>query len=182
MDDFGAFDRPGFDPAAVAPGVRAVYERSVETDLRVTPAWSRGLRGASRLYARLVGPLEQLHLPAHGARVGDLESAVIPVDEPGAGRGDARAWTRWYADSGRAMYVASYETHEHEERRYLNVAFPLPWCNLTGVLRPENDGAGLVLSSHRDGGDDAVHEVDCLGRRLVTLVYDIRVGWAGGAQ
>jgi len=182
VDDFGAFDRPGFDPAAVAPGVRAVYERSAETDLRVTAAWSRGLRGASRLCARLVGPLEQLHLPAHGARVGDRESAVIPVDEPGAGRGDARAWTRWYADSGRAMYVASYETHEHEERRCLNVVFPLPWCNLTGVLRPENDGAGLVLSSHRDGGDDAVHEVDCLGRRLVTLVYDIRAGRAGGAQ
>lgn len=213
VDDFGTFDRPGFDPSAVAPEVRAVYERSAETDLRVTAAWSRGLRGASRLYARLVGPLEQLHLPAHGARVGALESAVVPVAEPGAGRGDARAWTRWYADSGRAMYVASYETHEREGRRYLNVAFPLPWCNLTGVLRPENDGAGLVLSSHRDGGDDAglylgtplglvrlpiaerlrlapdgdggadaVHEVDCLGRRLVTLAYDVRVGRAGEAD
>lgn len=206
VDDFATFERPDFDPGAVAPAVRAVYERSAATDLRLQAAWSRGLRRPSRMLGRLGAMLEQLHLPAHGDRVEALESAVVPIAEPGDGRTDARAWTRWYADSGRAMYAASYETHAHAGTRYLNVAFPLPGCNLTGVLRPENDGDALVLSSHRDGGDDAglyvgtplglvrlplaerlrlhpdgnggvdaQHEVDVLGRRLVTLTYEIDV-------
>ncbi len=155
VDDLAGLERPGFDPAAVAPVVRAVYERSAATDLRLQATWRRGVRRPSRLLSRLGGAIEQLHLPAHGAVVEGLESAVVPITEPGEGRPDARAWIRWYADTGRAMYVASYETHCHDGIRYLNVAFPLPGGNLAGVLRPGNDGDGLVLSSHRDGGDDA---------------------------
>lgn len=158
VDDLAAFDRPGFDPSAVAAPVRAVYERSADTELRLRATWSRGLRRPSRLLARVGALLEQFHLPAHGDRAGDLDGEVLAVDEPDGARNDrsdARAWTRWYAETGRTMYVASYETHAHEGTRYLDVAFPLPGCNLTGVLRPENDGDGLVLSSHRTSGDDA---------------------------
>lgn len=155
LDDLAVLERQGFDPADVSPAVRAVYERSAATTLSVEATWSRGLRRPSRLLSRIGGAIGQLHLPAHDVHVDDLVSAVVPITEPGQGRPDARAWLRWYGDSGRSMYVASYETHTQEGVRYLNVAFPLPGCNLTGVLRPENDGDGLVLSSHRDAGDDA---------------------------
>lgn len=138
----------GFNPAVADQAVRAVYERSGDAEMRVAPDWPRGLGWlAANVYRPLAERAGQLVLPVSGVADG-LSGRVVAVDADADGRDDVRAWTRSY-DDGTTMYAAAYAV----QGGLLTVAFPLPFANLSAVLRVEPGAApgGLHQTSHGSG-------------------------------
>lgn len=163
VDDLAALGHAGLAAAAVAPPIRAFYQRTADHELVVRPTWRRGFRAGARLWQRVGRRLGQLDLPTDAER-GDegITSRIVGLDPARDGRRDPRAWIRQYAD-GRAMYVAAYATHAHADRAYMNIAFPLPGGSMTSVLRMDHLGAGVRVST-RVGGDAGIYYVARLGR------------------
>ena len=158
VDALDELAHPGNTPAAVAPAIRAFYERTHDHALVVRPRWRAGFRTGARLFARLARRTGQLQLPVTAER-GDegITSRIVAIEPTEDGRPSPRAWIRTFAD-GRAMYVAAYATHVTAATAYMNIAFPLPGGHLASILRLDNvagtDG-GVVLST-RTGGDAGI--------------------------
>lgn len=120
----------------VQPAVRAFYERTGDHELLVRPKWHPLFRLAGRLLRPLARSVGQLQLPVAAERASDrIESRIVPLDPGRDGRIGARGWVRSFAHDGSPMYVAAYATHVHDGVAYMNIAFPLPFGNLTSVLR-----------------------------------------------
>lgn len=180
MDDFDALARPDFDPERVDPAVRRFYERTSEYDLQYRVRWERGFRLGAAVATRFTSRLEQLNLPAPGERgsvTGDdstdehgwrgLRSRFVAVDPDADARAEARAWVRTDTDTGEGVFVAVYGAHERDDERFVNIAVPLPWTNLSTVLRVEHhDRPGSVrLATAGDGevGDPGLYLVTPVG-------------------
>jgi hypothetical protein len=160
LSELGA---PGFEPDKVAPDVRQFYEASGDYRLTVRPEWSPYLEPVLGLYHAVATRIGQLSLPLPTAEPTPLTGRVVGVRGPDEAAG-TRAWIRSNANrtdgDDRMTYLATYGVHATSDCRYLRVTFPLPWCNLTGILRPGTTGMrdeGIQLSSHRRPGnsDDA---------------------------
>jgi hypothetical protein len=228
LDDLSTLTSDTFDPAELDPDVRRFYERTGEYSLRYRTTWHPPFRTGAALASRLTHRVQQLALPGpddeswHG-----LESEFLAVEEPGSVTGgtdrprreDVRAWTRTDPETGAAVFVALYATHERDGERLVNIAAPFPGGNVSTVLRPEllDDGThgpgGIRLTT--DGGDDAglylrtpfgpvklpagqefrvwrsgdgtlgaVHEMWLLGRRFLTVDYELAAErrWEGRGE
>ena len=184
VDGFDAFDGDAFESGRIDPDVRAFYERTAEYDLRIEPTWERGFRLGARSYARLGRRLEQLNFPVVAGDPETLSSRIVPVTDGADGRENVRAWVRTYDETGTAIYVAVYATHRLDDRPYMNIAFPLPYSNLTSVLTVERLGAadpdGVVLST--DGGGDAgIYVRTPIGPLRIPMDESIRV-WSADME
>lgn len=166
MDDLDAFAREDFDTSRVAPAVRRFYERTSEYRLTVGAEWHRPFRAGAALAAPLTSAVEQLNLPGprdhEGVRVVANDLYALDRDAAAAAgvldpREDARFWIRTDVDSGEAVFVAVYGSHVHDDRRYVNIAVPLPSGTLSTVLEPralalaDRDGVGVGLTTRAPG-------------------------------
>lgn len=203
MDDLAAYARPGFDPADVDPAVRRFYERTADYDLAYDVAWWPGFRTGAALAARLTSRIEQLNLPGPGER-GHRQTADAPflasADAPFSASADARRmasefravesaadpregarlWTRIDPATGEAVFVAVYAAHERDGVRYVNIAAPLPWSNLSTVLRVDpldaGDGrTGVELTTFEGDGDAGLYLVTPVGAFPLPLDQRFRV-------
>ncbi|WP_435358149.1 YndJ family transporter [Haloarchaeobius sp. DFWS5] len=166
MGTVEAYSTDKFDPDTVAPSVRRFFERSGEYELAVDPNWALPWRRLAVLYRPVATRMQQLSVPL--VAVDDtaaLSGRVVAVDSTDEATGD-RAWVRSNSNrdqvptEARMTYVGVYDQYDGPNRSFLRVAFPLPGCNLSGVLRVENGGSdsdALVLSSFAAPGntDDA---------------------------
>ena len=142
---FAAYQRPGFDPAAVHPDIAAFYEQTARFELRVVGRWRWPFRFGGWIWTRLVAPrLGQLALPDLDAESGERElcSEIIALDDALDGRAQVRGWVRRWRDSGKTLYFAAYSEHVRDGVRYMNIAFPLPGANLTSILHLDPIGEG----------------------------------------
>jgi hypothetical protein len=173
VDDFTEYARPDFDPLRVAPEVRRFYEQTSSYTLWVVPDWKRGFRLGGKLWGAFARRVQQLVLPGdtrlqrHG-----VKGAIVAIDDSVDGRHQVRGWIRTYASDGMPIYVAAYSSHVTRGMRYMNIAFPLPFSNLSSILRLDHDsptGSGLRLTScalaEAPGGDQGVY----LANRLLPV-------------
>ncbi len=174
MDDMEEFARPDFDPDDVHPEVRRFYEHTADYDIAYRVRWHRGFRVGAALAARLTGRIEQLNLPGPWqSSGGTLTSELVAIDPEDDPRDRARAWIRT-DDSGTAVFVAIYASHVRDGIRYVNIAVPLPWSNLSTVLhvrtldtsngnerangqRSESRNAGIELTTETETGDEGLY-------------------------
>ncbi|WP_207586668.1 hypothetical protein [Halomontanus rarus] len=192
IDDFSIYDRDrdrdrdrnGFDSNAIHPEIRRFYERTADYDLVYETRWHHGFRTGAWLAAFATARLEQLNLPGRSGGVRRLESeiaAVVPAADPRDGA--SRVWTRTDPERGHAVFVAVYATHERDGVTYANVAVPLPWSNLSTVLRPEamrssTDADGVRFTT-RGPGDGGLYLVTPLGAYRLPMSQSFRV-WPPG--
>ena len=163
MDSVTAYGSDRFDPGAVARSVQLFFERSGEYELEVEPDWAPLWRQLAVLYRPISTRVGQLSVPlAPVVSEEALTGRVVAVR--GGERTDDRAWIRSNVDQAtenQMTYVGVYNRYTGwETESFLQVIFPLPGSNLTGILRVENggtDGDALVLSSFPEerNGDDA---------------------------
>lgn len=146
MDDLVSYARPGFDPDRVDPAVRALYERTADFEMTLAADWHRPFRTGAALAARSTSHLQQLNLPGPGAGPRTVESALYRLDAPDP-RDDPRLWVRTDRETGEAVFVAVYASHVRDGERLVNIAVPLPGCNLSTVMRMRHLGAGLELTT-----------------------------------
>lgn len=156
MDSLADYARPGFDPGAVHPDVRALYERTESFGMTVTAEWHRPYALGARLASRWTSRLEQLNLPGPGEGPKRVSSELFALTDPAASadpRDDPRLWVRTDDDTGEAVFVAVYASYVDGGERFVDIAVPLPGSNLSTVLRMEHDGRGVALTTDcPDGG------------------------------
>jgi hypothetical protein len=165
VDSLESYDYESFDANRVHPKVRLFYEQTDRAWLMVTPLWQRGFHWGGRLFRAFARRVGQLNLPMAPERPETIASRIVSLDDTRDGRPGVRGWVRTYRETGEAVYVAAYAQHQHADVPYMNIAFPLPWSNMSSLLRirnleePERPG-GLVLSTRlEDGsaGDEGVY-------------------------
>ncbi len=153
-----ALAHPGIDVGRVHPDVQQFFTDTASLSLYVRSTWRFPFSLVwffARPFFRLIG---QFALPAKEATI---ETEVQPLDTAADGRNDARAIIRTYKDTGDTMQAVAYATWKRGEKRFMSAAFPLPFCQLTGILRldPATRGegidAGVTLTSERKDDDDA---------------------------
>jgi hypothetical protein len=180
VDELASYARPYFDPARLAPAIRAFYERTEEHALLVTPHWRRGFRALGHAYGRYARRAGQMRFPMGGATGGEpIRSRILAVDDARDGRANVRAWVRTYEATGDPVYVAAYSTHVERDQTYMNIAFPFPGWNLTSILRlEERPGGGVLLTSFaspRTWGDQGVYAVGAWWRVRLPIDETIAV-------
>jgi hypothetical protein len=134
VEDLAAFDAPGFRADAVAPAVRAFYERTSDVDLHVTPDWSRGWLPAYRLFRLAARAMGQMDFPV----------APVQVDSrfDAARDGRGRLWLRSYGQ-GRVMYQSRVWVDHRHGYPYMAIEFPTPLGTLVSRSRLVNAGDGV---------------------------------------
>lgn len=186
VDDLDEYRRSDFDTQKVDPGVRAFYERTDRHDLRVRPIWRPGVGLLSRVYKHLSSRTGQMNFPRPGDSEEEMvDSRILPIVDSIDGRTQVRAWVRTYARTGEALYMAAYAAHSLGKQTYMNIAFPLPYGNLTSVLRLEPLGSatgstGVLLTTFSNPsapGDEGVYWVCRLIPIRLPINETIRV-WA----
>ncbi|GAE29591.1 YndJ family protein [Alkalihalobacillus hemicellulosilyticus] len=168
IDDLSLFDQYDFDSHRVNCEIRQFYENPLSFDLVSKTYWHKGFRLLSKLYKSASRKMEQIDLPLHDQKEElEVNSKLIPIDSDQDGRKRPRAWVRTDKKSGNAVFVASYSYHIYGEKKYLNISLPLPFGQMTAVLRFENygyeqrdDGLVLTSQSNRLGkGDEGIYYV-----------------------
>ncbi|WP_257298090.1 hypothetical protein [Haloarchaeobius sp. FL176] len=181
MDDMAAFARDGFDPELVGPDVRTFYERTSEYALSLTAEWHRPFRTGAWLATLLTRRMEQLNLPAPGdGRTVSLHSEFERIDPALDPRDGARMWVRTDADTGDGVFVAAYGSHVADRERYVNIAVPLPGCNLSTVLSLRNLDDGAVELTTEAAGDPGLYLVTPAGAFELPMAQRFRV-WPADA-
>lgn len=171
IDDFDTYTRPGFNPRELSADIRHFYEHTANYQLRVTPVWQPGFRWAGRCFRWVMDHLGQMALPVNIEHQSDvIHSQILPLLDTRDGRQDVRAWVRTYADTHKVAYAAAYSQHRQQDDQhqvYMNIAFPLPYSQMTSVLRLDtllcsDDTPALALTSlpvHQQRGDQGVYWV-----------------------
>ena len=75
-----------------------------------------------------------------------MHGSIISVIDEKDGRENVRAWIR-KNEAGESIFVALYSKHTNKNETYMNIALPLPYSNMTGILRLCNDNHDLIITS-----------------------------------
>lgn len=133
IDRFSVFNREDFQVKDVDPLIQRFYEDTLSFDLQVSPEWRKGFGLLSKIYKRYSRKIGQLNLPLHETE-NEMNSQIVKVRDSLDGRPLVRAWVRTYPKSQETMFVALYSFHTNFKRSYWNIALPVPFGTVTGVL------------------------------------------------
>ncbi|WP_243355721.1 hypothetical protein [Bacillus litorisediminis] len=82
-----------------------------------------------------------------------MTGKIVPVQEKIDGRTKPRAWIR--KTDNEVTFVALYSYHQTEGRTFMNIALPLPWTSMIGILELSQREKQLQLTSKRLKTSDA---------------------------
>lgn len=148
----------------VSHAITDFYENTVDYRLFATVHWHRWFRPFAFLYSFFSRKTEQINLPLHRNEV-EMTGDVITVHEGLDGREDVRAWIRKVDDQ--YAFVALYSNHQSNGgRTFMNIALPLPFSTMTGVLELIEQGDDLQLTSRKTDpfSDAGIYLTSKLGR------------------
>ncbi|MGP4078913.1 YndJ family protein [Pseudalkalibacillus sp. R45] len=156
IDTMSDYDRTGFSTRKFHPEIVSFYENTLNYDLDSHTEWQPGFITFSKLYKAISRRIGQINLPLNGTDHIRMTGKIVPVQSDKDGREDVRAWIRTTEDE-EPIFAAAYSSHVHEGERYMNIAMPLLFGNMTGILKMDLIGeAGLRLASftkHRKGDE-----------------------------
>ncbi len=135
---------PQLDCHTLSPKVIDFYENTVDYRLFASVKWHAWFMPFAVVYKAISRKLKQINLPLHRREI-EMTGVILSVDEELDGRASVRAWVRNV--NGETAFVALYSIHENEERTYMNIALPLPFSTMIGVLDLMQDGRDLRLTS-----------------------------------
>jgi hypothetical protein len=139
---------PAFNPADVAPSVRAFYEQTSEYELEAWSEWCGAFRPFGSLLAWLFSRrLQQLNVPLRSLDTSrGTTSEVLHLVDPRSGELALTAWLRKLRQTGNVLYAGTYGVAQVPGHRgpCLRVVFPLPRGNGIVLLRPEADADGVL--------------------------------------
>ncbi len=88
-----------------------------------------------------------------------MYGSIIGVNDEKDGRENVRAWLR-ENEAGESIFLALYSKHTHKNETYMNIALPLPYSNMTGILKVCNDSNDLIITSklrENSKGDEGIY-------------------------
>ncbi|WP_000789562.1 YndJ family protein [Bacillus cereus] len=163
MSDFHSVQ---FDEREVSPLIIDFYEHTKNYQLKANIMWSQWFRPFAFLYEKMSRHMQQIHL-GMGNRWEVMSGNIIAIEKEQDGREDVRAWIR-KNEQGETIFVALYSHHTYDGETYMNIALPLPFSNMTGILKLRNENKNLIITSRlREStkGDEGIY----LHTRFCTL-------------
>lgn len=160
MDSLADYARAGFDPDAVHPDVRALYEQTATFEMMITAAWHLPYSLGAYVASRWTDRIEQLNLPGPGDDSKRVSSDLFALAESAAStdpRDEPRLWIRRDIETGEGVFVAIYASYLVGDERFVNIAVPLPSVNLATVLRMDHYGEGVALTTDCPNGGLYLH-------------------------
>lgn len=137
----------------IAPTIADFYENTTDYRLFATVRWKKWFKPFAFIYSFISRKTEQINLPLHANEI-EMTGAIVSVDEMD-GRISPRAWIRKIEDE--LTFIAIYSYHEKSDGQvFMNIALPLPFSTMTGILEVCAVGEHLQLTSKKsDVASDA---------------------------
>lgn len=130
--------------------IQHFYEHTEEYRLFASVQWRRWFKPFAFFYHLISRRIGQLNLPLSPKR-NEMTGTIRKVEETLDGRVNPRVWRRTIGNE--TVFVAIYSKHHITEgRTYMNIALPLPFSTMIGILSLEEKEGRLHLSS--DGSKD----------------------------
>ncbi|WP_432360024.1 YndJ family protein [Sporosarcina sp. UB5] len=131
----------------VSPRIVDFYENTIDYRLFATVRWHKWFQPFAFLYSFISRITEQINLPIHRNEV-EMTGDILTVRNDLDGRVDVRAWIRKVNEQ--YAFIALYSSHQcNDGRKYMNIALPLPFSTMTGVLELHKIGNDLQLTSKK---------------------------------
>lgn len=136
------------DEKALPKTIIDFYEQTDQYQLFASVKWATWFKPFAVCYKLISIQLQQLNLPISSKRT-EMTFDIRAVDPILDGRENPRAWTRKVEEKN--VFVAIYSQHETAGRTYINIALPLPYSSMVGILQLDAIDGSLILSSEGDG-------------------------------
>ena len=134
----------------LSPRIIDFYENTIDYRLFATIKWHSWFKPFAFLYAFMSRKTQQINLPLHGRQV-EMTGDVIALRDEVDGRDKVRAWIRKIGND--TAFIALYSQHITAGQMYMNIALPLPFSTMTGILELHQVGNDLQLTSKKDACD-----------------------------
>lgn len=158
VDNMNDFHSEGFDMAKIPLSITRFYENTKEYELQSHIKWARWFRPVAFCYEKMSKRVGQIHL-GMGGKWETMHGSIVGIIDEKDGRENVRAWLR-KNEAGESIFVALYSKHTYKSETYMNIALPLPYSNMTGVLKLCNKSNDLIITSklRRNGkGDEGIY-------------------------
>lgn len=145
VDNMKMFE-PQLNCNTLAPTVIDFYENTTDYRLLATVKWHTWFKPFAFVYKLLSRKIAQINLPLHQKQV-EMTGAIYPVASELDSREKVRAWVRNIKQE--TAFIALYSTHENNGRSYMNIALPLPFSSMYGILELNQMDNELQLTSKK---------------------------------
>ncbi|MFJ8460522.1 YndJ family protein [Lysinibacillus xylanilyticus] len=124
------------------------YEETNQYRLQASVQWKTWFKPFALIYQAIGRVMQQLNLPFSSKEI-EMTGRIVKVDELQDGRLAPRAWIRQI--DNQTIFVAIYSKHTTGQTTYMNIALPLPFSTMIGVLYLYEDHGELHLTSNHAG-------------------------------
>lgn len=124
------------------------YEQTGRYQLFASVKWAAWFKPMAFIYQLISRKIGQLNLPFSSSQV-EMTGEVLLVDEQLDGRTKPRVWKRMIGTE--TVFVAIYSKHQSNGDTYMNIALPLPFSSMHGILQLSAENEQLNLTSNGDG-------------------------------
>lgn len=158
VDTMNDFHSEAFDVTKISISMIRFYENTAAYELQSNIKWARWFCPFALCYKKMSKRVGQIHL-GMGDKWETMYGSIIGVIDEKDGRENVRAWLR-KNEAGESIFLALYSKHTHKNETYMNIALPLPYSNMTGILKVCNDSNDLIITSKLRGnskGDEGIY-------------------------
>ena len=166
VDKMNDYYSEAFDATKIPLSIVHFYENTKEYELQSHIKWTRWFRPVAFCYEKMSKRVGQIHL-GMGGKWETMHGSIIGVIDEKDGRENVRGWLR-KNEAEESIFVALYSKHTYENETYMNIALPLPYSNMTGVLKVCNKSKDLIITSKLRENGQEMRVFICI---LVSLQY-----------
>ncbi|MES5954466.1 YndJ family protein [Bacillus fungorum] len=158
VDNMNDFYSEAFAIAKIPLSIIRFYENTKEYELQSHIKWNRWFHPLAFCYEKMSKRVGQIHL-GMGGKWETMYGSIVGVIDEEDGRENVRAWLR-KNEAEESIFVALYSKHTYKNETYMNIALPLPYSNMTGILKLRNDNNELIITSklrENGKGDEGIY-------------------------
>ncbi|QTC42811.1 YndJ family protein [Bacillus sp. V3] len=124
------------------------YEHTEEYQLTASVKWASWFKPMAWCFKLISARMQQLNLPL-SSKSTVMTGEILQVDPDLDGREQPRVWVRKVDQS--TVFAAIYSRHETDGRTFMNIALPLPYSSMVGILQLKEFNGSLILTSEGEG-------------------------------
>lgn len=132
------------DVQNLSPQIKRFYERTENFQLLASVNWATWFKPLAFVYQFISRRMGQLNLPYSSSQI-EMTGDILLIDEQLDGRSKPRVWRR--SIGSETVFVAIYSKHETDGVTFMNIALPLPFSSMHGILELTAKNEQLHLTS-----------------------------------
>ncbi|SEQ65172.1 YndJ-like protein [Virgibacillus subterraneus] len=153
VDDMSVYEGD-INTDTLSPDIIDFYENTNRYRLIAEVKWRAWFKPFAAVYRLISRYVRQVNLPFSSKKV-EMSGNIFSVKDDADGRNEVRAWVRKI--NKETTFVALYSSHEELGRSYMNIALPLPYASMVGVLELTQYEEALQLSSTNKDNNSGIY-------------------------